>query len=107
MDGFHSATLIENLFDKNCYNNSIPGYTRANSTFNHGLYVNGDFNNDAANYYTNGPVTMSGNIYMRDATTPHLRSGGFLNNNLWAYSNLRFWKAECQFDLFNYQRCLS
>ena len=84
MDGFHSATLIENLFDKNCYNNSIPGYTRANSTFNHGLYVNGNFNNDAANYYTNGPVTMSGNIYTRDATTPHLRSGGFLNNNLWA-----------------------
>jgi len=27
---------------------------------------------------------MSGNIYTRDATTPHLRSGGFLNNNLWA-----------------------
>src|SRR5262249_44349398 len=44
-------------------------------------YVNGQFNNTG---YINGPVTMSGNIYTRDTTSAHLRSGGFLNNNLWA-----------------------
>ena len=91
LDGFEAAELTENLFDQNGYNESIAGQTlfdhRNDFATNHGLYINGNFGNVG---YINGPVKMTGNMYMRDIRGAHYRSGGVADNNLFVHNTAIF-----------------
>jgi chitodextrinase len=65
----NNLLIQENLFDNNGWNATVPG--AGATVFNHNMYLQ----------YTNGPVTVIGNIDSNGADGDQFRSGGTITDN--------------------------